>query len=275
MCPFWDFLEGFQSKFISDCDDCDIVQPCGQLSAVRDSRRGVYENNRGRGRASSFPFFIIHHTQPYHYNAPDYTHIFTESPLILQNTMPRRPPRPLCLPELVSNPQTRADFVLANPPKYGSSSSHSSLYTDSGYPRAPPSPTSTNDADSHRASGATLASLTSPVTAASSRTSLSVHNVSSHGDPANSIGIGDGRFPMRGTAGTSTEGKSWGLGRLSLGGVSVASQKSRASWSTAFVTTKSWFGGSNSSESAETGPSTSSQKEIKCVRHRNVMFVIC
>jgi len=175
--------------------------------------------------------------------------------------MPRPPPRPLCLPELVSNPQTRADFVLANPPRYGPSSTRSSTYSDSSYARVPPSPTSTNDADSHRASGATFASLNFPATPASSRTSLSVHNLSWNGDTANSFGLGS---EMPSTQENSSGGKSWNFGRLSLGGAtSVVSQKQRTSWSSAFVNTRSWFGNTAAAEPAKAIASASSQREIK------------
>ncbi|KAF8530970.1 hypothetical protein JB92DRAFT_2825375 [Gautieria morchelliformis] len=173
--------------------------------------------------------------------------------------MPRPPPRPLCLPDLVSNPQTRADFVLANPPKYGPSSSRSSSYSDSPYARAPPSPTSTN-ADSHRTSGATLASLASPGTPTSSRTSLSVHNLPWNGDAPKSPTTGSGLLSM---SGNSSEGKAWSLGSLGGAGAQATRQKPRGSWSSAFVNTKSWFGGAVTAEPAEASSSTSSQKEIK------------
>lgn len=185
--------------------------------------------------------------------------------------MPRPPPRPLCLPELVSNPQTRADFVLANPPRYGPPSSRSSLFSDSPYPRAPSSPTSTNDADSHRASGATLFSLNSPVTPASSRTSLSVHNISWNGDSSRSSVIGDGLLSM---PGDSSEGKTWNFGKLSLGGGTPAvGQKPRTSWSSAFVSTKSWFGSATTAGPVEAIPSASSSKEIKCVYYYGLVGI--
>ncbi|KAF8525163.1 hypothetical protein BU17DRAFT_84087 [Hysterangium stoloniferum] len=175
--------------------------------------------------------------------------------------MPKPPPRPLCLPELVANPQTRLNFIQANPPKHGPLSSRpSSFYDCASNSSVPPSPTSTNDANSHRTSAATSTSLMSPGLTASTRTSLSVHNLPWNGD-ASKRSSGISGLLSRASNG---EGKGWNLGNLTKR--DVEDKKPRASWSSAFSGTKSWFGHPAAAESREDSalmPNTSDQREIK------------
>ena len=168
-----------------------------------------------------------------------------------------RPPRPLFLPDIVSSPKARAEYAQSHPPIHGPSSSPPPQDAD----RAPPSPTSTSGFNSHRASDATLVSLNSPLTSASTRTSWSVHNTSWSSEPSKSRSAADGGLlPSVGNGG---ETKSWGIS-LGLGGRETAGKNPRTTWSNAFANTKSWFAAPvEAKEASRLTQKPSSQKEIK------------
>ncbi|KIJ38483.1 hypothetical protein M422DRAFT_258852 [Sphaerobolus stellatus SS14] len=174
--------------------------------------------------------------------------------------MPRSPLRPLCLPELVASPQTRADYIEANPPKFGPSGSRPPSLNDTTSFPIPPSPTSLKSFDSHRTSGLTAASLASPVATASTRTSLSVHNLPWNGESGSKRTSALSGMLSKAGIGTESSSKGWTLSSITSGLAEAATDKKpRASWSSAFGPSKSWFGGATPSEAEK--PST--QKQIK------------
>lgn len=161
--------------------------------------------------------------------------------------MPRIPPRPLCLPELLLDPQTKADYIQANPPRYGTNSRPSSAFD--GY-SLPPSPSSVNGPHYHEHSRATSPPPPSTASLTSAYTNLSLHHAESTRTSIFSLSSDKDK----------RSSKTWSLGDIAFGD---AIAKPRATWSNTFKT-KSWFGGVAAATEAKQGRPPV-QSEIKYV----------
>lgn len=173
--------------------------------------------------------------------------------------MPRIPPHPLCLPELLADPQTKADYIQANPPRYGNS--RPSSYAESSIP---PSPSSMYGFDSHRHSRTTSSGSPSPpstASLASTHTSLSIHNGTTNGTAVNSKRSSNLSQSSDKDAGNRSS-RTWSIGNLTFGGnAALAVAKPRATWTNNFKT-KSWFGNVTALNEAKQ-TNSSHQPEIK------------
>lgn len=162
--------------------------------------------------------------------------------------MPRVPPRPLCLPELLLDPQTKADFIQANPPRHGPNSRPPSAFEEYSLP---PSPSSAHGPDYHRHSRATSPPPPSTASLTSNYTRLSLHHAESTRTSVFSLSSSDKE---------KRSSKTWSIGDISFGD---AIAKPRATWSNTFKT-KSWFGGITAvNEAKQLKPHV--QSEIKYV----------
>ncbi|GJJ13895.1 hypothetical protein Clacol_008152 [Clathrus columnatus] len=164
--------------------------------------------------------------------------------------MPRVPPRPLCLPELLSDPQTKADYIQANPSRYGPNSRPASTSEEGCIP---PSPSSIYGSERNRHSQTTSFGLPSPPSTASltsTHTSLSIHNGITHGI-SSMVDSKRSSITSQSSNKEKRSSRTWSISNITLGGDTItAVNKPRATWSNTFKT-RSWFGNAAAASEAK------------------------